>query len=72
MHKGNQCSIQFSSGSGAICATTIMSHCAEGHAPCAARFLRLRLRPQILDPLRGTADRRVEFIRESLVELDSP
>ena len=26
---------------------------------------------QILDPLRGTADRRVEFIRESLVELDS-
>ena len=25
---------------------------------------------QILDPLRGTADRRVEFIRESLVELD--
>ena len=26
---------------------------------------------QILDPLRGTADRRVEFIRESLIELDS-
>ncbi len=25
---------------------------------------------QILDPLRGTADRRVEFIRESLIELD--
>jgi hypothetical protein len=69
-YKGNPCSIPSLSGSGAICATTTMPRSVRSPAPGAFRYCAFVFDRDILDALPNTHDRRVEFIHESLLELD--